>query len=222
MAVAQELLLPSPAKVIIRLFQLLRTSEFYLTCLGTLGRVILGFIAGSALGGLLALAAHFSKVTRDLIHPALTAIRSTPVASFILLALVWVGRAWVPPLTSALICMPVVWGATSASLAETDKSLLEMAHVFKLGRSKTLRYVYLPSAKNAFFSSCSTALGLAWKSGIAAEVLSSTLHSIGGAINDAKIYLETADLMAWTLVVILLSLVFEWLLKRVVRLGVNV
>jgi NitT/TauT family transport system permease protein len=146
-------------------------------------------------------------------------VRSTPVASFIILALLWVAKAAIPALISAMLAAPVVWSGVVSALGGTDRELLEMAKAYRFSRWKTLRAVYIPSAMPAFSSSCLTAVGLAWKSGVAAEVLCQLRPSVGAELYYAKIYLETPRLFAWTAVVVILSYLLEKLIAAVLRKG---
>jgi NitT/TauT family transport system permease protein len=105
--------------------------------------------------------------------------------------------------------LPVVWGNVTKGIAQTDRRLLQMARCYRFGAAKAVRYVYLPSVAPYFLAACTTGMGLAWKAGIAAEVLANAELSIGGRIYDSKIYMETTDLFAWTAVVVLMSAALE-------------
>ncbi len=211
--VGQELLLPAPAAVWNSLLALAAGAEFWLAALHTLGRVILGLIGGVLLGSLLAVLTHFCRIADWLISPAVRVIRATPVVSFILLVYLWVTRTNIPGVIAALMVLPVVWGNLTAGLAAVDGQLLEMSRAYHFGTWKTMRLIYLPSIRPHFVSGLLTAFGLAWKSGVAAEVLCPPKYAIGTRIQQAKIALETPELFAWTLVLIALSLLLELLLR---------
>ena len=215
--VGQELLLPTPAAVWNSLLMLAATAEFWSSALYTLVRVILGLLGGVVLGSLLAALTHFCKFADWLISPAVKVIRATPVVSFILLVYLWVTRTNIPGVIAALMVLPVVWGNLTAGLAAVDGQLLELARAYRFGRLKTLRLIYLPSIRPYFISGLLTAFGLAWKSGVAAEVLCPPKYAIGTRIQQAKTALETPELFAWTLVLIALSLLLELLLRTVFR-----
>ena len=147
-------------------------------------------------------------------------IRSTPVASSILLLLIWLGRDILPSVIVLLMVLPVIWGGVQGGLANLDEQLLEMARLYRLGSGRTLWRVVIPSVLPSFLAACRTAVGLAWKAGIAAEVLTVPPYSIGKRIYEAKLYLETTELFAWTAAVVLVSLMIEGLLLRLTdRLG---
>lgn len=217
MRVGQELLLPTPTAVWHSLLTLAATAEFWRSALYTLVRVILGLLGGVVLGSLLAALTHFCKFADWLISPAVKVIRATPVVSFILLVYLWVTRTNIPGVIAALMVLPVVWGNLTAGLAAVDGQLLEMSRAYRFGRWKTLRLIYLPSVRPHFISGLLTAFGLAWKSGVAAEVLCPPRYAIGTRIQQAKTALETPELFAWTLVLIALSLLLERLLRVVLR-----
>lgn len=213
MIISKEVILPSPVAVIIRLTELLCEKEFFISVAMSLLRVIAGYAVGVVVGALLAVISFYSGFASIILSPLFTMVRATPVASFIIIALVWIGRETVPSFTAFLMVLPIIYSTTLTGLRSADKSLLEMATVFKFSKIKKLKLLYIPSAIPSFLGGAKTSLGLAWKSCVAAEVLSSPKFSIGGEIYDSKLYLETTDLMAWTVCVIILSLIFETIIS---------
>lgn len=214
LAVGRELLLPGPLSVGARLLALAGTADFWLSVGATLGRVLLGLGWGALAGTALAFLTHFSPWADRLIAPAVRVVRATPVVSFILLVYLWVDRSAIPWVIAGLMVLPVVWGALSAGLDSLDKKLLELARAYRFSRGKTLGLVYLPALRPHIEAGLLTAFGLAWKSGVAAEVLSPPARAIGSRIQQAKLGLETPDLLAWTLAIVALSLALEGLLRR--------
>ena len=213
-AVGQELLLPGPAAVGRRLLELAAGAVFWQTALASLLRIFGGLLLGVALGALLAGLTAWVPLLDWVLTPAVKVVRATPVASFILLVYLWVERGRVPGLISALMVLPVVWGNVTRGIAETDPQLLELARAYGFGRGRTLRRIYIPSVLPYFASGCRTALGLAWKAGVAAEVLCQPQNAIGTQIYNTKYYLETPSLFAWTLVVSALSFLLEWAVRQ--------
>ena len=213
-AVGQELLLPSPVQAARELIGLTRMPDFWLTIGRSVLRVLTGILSAVCLGVGLAFLTHKSAVMNALFSPVMTLVKSTPVASFIILALVWLGRSVVPVFISALMVLPVVWANVSAGLKGIDPQLLELARVYRLPRGRVLRRITWPSVLPHLRAALRSALGLGWKAGIAAEVLTVPPYSIGKRIYEAKLYLETTELFAWTAAVILVSLLIEKLLLR--------
>ena len=219
LAAGRELLLPGPLAVGERLLVLGGTADFWLSVGSTQGGVFLGLLWGALAGAALAFATHFSPWADRLISPAVRVVRATPVVSFILLVYLWVARSAIPWVIAGLMVLPVVWGALGAGLDSLDKQLLEFARAYRFTRFKTLRLVCLPALRPQFSAGLLTAFGLAWKSGVAAEVLCPPAYAIGSRIQQAKLGLETADLFAWTLAIVALSLALEKLLRQVLKRG---
>ena len=213
-ALDNGLLLPGPVQVLQCLVRLAATAAFWQTVLVSLGRILLGVVWAVALGLILAVVAFRWRLVETLLEPAMTAVRATPVASFAILVLIWLDRDWVPVLICGLMVLPVIYGSVSGGLRTVDGQLLEMGKAYGFSSYKIMRYIYAPSVKPAFVSACMTGLGFAWKSGIAAEVIALPVFSVGTNLYNAKIYLESADLFAWTFTVILLSIALEALLRR--------
>ena len=217
LAVGQSFILPGPAAVLGTLIQLAGVPSFWQTALLSLVRVLAGLLAGTLLGALTAALTCASRWADVLLSPAVRVIRAVPVVSFILFVLLWTRRGLVPVVVSALMVLPVVWGNVGRGIRETDPKLLEQAGALRFSRLKTVRLVYLPSVRPYFLSAVVTSLGLAWKSGVAAEVLCRPAWAVGTQIVQARDYLETASLFAWTLVILLLSLTLEKLLSALLN-----
>lgn len=217
MIVKQEILIVSPACVLQRLVLLSTDGVFWMTALSSMLRILIGFLAAVVAGTVLAVLTSSVRIFYDLFHPIISIVKATPVASFILLAWVWIETNHVPVLIAFLMVVPVIWGNVENGIKKVNPKLLQMAHCFRFGTVKTVKRVYVPSIMPYFTAACTTGMGLAWKAGIAAEVLVYAQPSIGGQIYNAKIYMETADLFAWTVVVILMSVVLEWLMIKIMK-----
>jgi len=206
MAIDQQIILVSPLRVLSRLWELIPTPDFWGSIAYSLVRITAGFLLGVAAGTVLAaLSARFRRV-EELLAPAMLAIKSIPVASFIILALI-------------LFVLPVLYSNVLGGIRAADSQLMEMARVFRIPVGRSIRYVYLPQVMPYFLSACGSALGLCWKSGIAAEVIGMPEGSIGEQLQQAKVYLDTPDLFAWTLVIVLVSLAFERAFLALLRRG---
>lgn len=215
--VGQDLLLASPLQVFQRLVGHMQQAAFWLTVLYSFLRIQAGFLLGLACGTALAIITVQVNFLRLFFSPAISAIRSTPVASFIILALVWMSNSKVVVFIVFLMVLPIIWANVAEGIEKTSSELLEMSRVFRLSQWEVIRYIYVPSVAPFFVTAATTGLGLGWKAGIAAEVLSRPPFSLGGKLYDAKIYLETADLLAYTMVVVLLSLALEKILMLIFR-----
>ncbi len=203
------LLLPTPLQVSARLGELMQTAPFWRITAVSIGRILLGVAAATALGIVLAVLTTASSLLDALVEPMMTAVKAAPVASFAILVLIWLDRDYVPVLICGMMVLPVVWSNVCAGIRGVDPQLLELAKVYHLPKLRVLARIYVPSVLPYFRAACSSALGLGWKAGIAAEVLTVPRDSMGRMISDAKLYLMTEDLFAWTLTVVVLSLILQ-------------
>ena len=216
-ALSKPLLLPSPAQVLRCMGRLVLTPDFWRITLTSIARILLGLAIGIGLGTVLAVVTEAVPLLDALIAPAMTAMQATPVASFAILVLIWVERDFVPVLIVCMMALPVIWSGVSGGIRETDPQLLEMAEVFRLPRHTRLLRIWVPSVLPFFRTACASALSLGWKAGIAAEVLTVPKMSIGRMISEAKLYLLTEELFAWTLTVIVLSLILQKIMLRLLK-----
>ena len=204
-----ELLFPSPLAVIKALGELVCTKNFWITAAYSLLRVIAGILISLAIGTALAVLTERVGALRLILSPAVNIIKATPVASFIILALLWVDRSSLPILITALIVVPIVWSNVSEGIRSVDKNLVEVTKVYNFSIFKRITKLYVPSVAPFFIAACRSSLGMAWKAGISAEVLATPENAIGRELYFSKTYLETPSLFAWTLVVIILSIIIE-------------
>lgn len=205
----QEILIVSPFDVFKRLCELIITYEFWITSIYSIIRIILGSLIGIISGILLAILTSKLKIIYYLFYPLINIIKATPVTSFIIITLVWIHSSYIPVFISFLMVLPIIWSNMYQGILKIDKKYIEMANIFNFNFSKKFKYIYIPSILPYLLSSCTASIGLAWKAGIAAEVISTPKISIGSHLYDAKIYMETADLFAWTITIIILSIIFE-------------
>ena len=208
-----QLLLPYPATVWAALLRLAGQGAFWESVLLSLLRVSAGLAIGLCLGGLAAVLTCISTWTDRILSPAIRVVRAAPVASFILLVLLWTGRDQVPLIIVSLMVLPVVWDSLSQGIRATDPRLLELAYAYRFSRRRTARLIYLPSLRPHLASALTTSVGLAWKSGVAAEVLCLPRSALGTEIYYTKYYLEIPELFAWTAVAVALSLLLERLFR---------
>ena len=204
----QQILLVSPVRVLLRLVELAVELDFWKAVAFSTLRITAGFLLGTMAGTMLAGVSARQRILEELLAPFMLAVKSIPVASFIILALILFSSRNLSVLISFLMVLPVLYSGILGGLRAMDKQMLEMVQLFRIPTFRRIRYVYLPQI-------------LCWKSGIAAEVIGMPTGSIGEQLQLAKVYLDTPDLFAWTLVIVLISLFFErsflMLLKRAAR-----
>lgn len=215
--IKNPLFLPAPVPVAVRFFQLAKTSAFWDCVFFSVRNIASGFLLGTASGLLLAGLSYLSPLLEAVFSLPLKIIRAMPVASFIILALLWISSARLSVLISFLMVLPILYTSCLSGLKNADAELLEMASVFGMPAVKRLRRIYLPALFSHLSPALATASGLAWKSGIAAEIIGITKQSIGNRIYQSKIYLETTELFAWSITVILISIIFEKIISFLMR-----
>lgn len=221
MWIGQEILLVSPAAVFRRLLTLLPTGEFWSSVLFSVVRITGGFLFAAAAGVAGAgFAVKFRRV-EEFLRPFVLTIKAIPVASFVILVLIWVPSRNLSVVISFLMVFPIIYTNVLDGEKQLDRKLMEMADVFDLSRPVRLRYLYLPQILPYFRTGCSVGLGLCWKAGVAAEVIGIPDYSIGEQLYQAKVYLNTPDLFAWTIVIVLLSFAFEKLFLYLIDRGVS-
>ena len=216
--IGEELFLPSPIAVIVRLAFLVPTASFWQSSLFTLCRILMGFLLSVAAASCAAVLSYRFRIFSILASPLVKTVRATPVASIVILVLVWVRSRNLSVVISFMMVFPIVYTSLLEGLRETDGDLLEAASVYRMTLLRRIRYIYLPYLSPFIQSAISTSLGLAWKSGIAAEVIGLPDGSIGERVYEAKIYLSTPDLFAWTVVIIILAFLFERFFLALLRL----
>lgn len=171
MAVGQPVLLPTPGQALAELVRLLPAPELWQRAAFSAGRILLGFGLGAVCSTLLAAAAWRWTAVELLLAPVMQLVKATPVASFIILALVWVSGRSLSVLISFLMVLPVLYGAVRTGIDSVDGQLVEMGQVFRLCWWRRMRAIWLPAVLPAFRQGCSVALGICWKSGVAAEII---------------------------------------------------
>ena len=207
--VGMDVIIPSPLGTAKRIGELLITGDFWIITASSVLRILTGYLCGILLGLLLAGVTYASSFAYNLMKPVINIAKATPVASMTIIIIVWVTNKAVPLFIVGLMVFPIIWGNTYEGIKNTDKKLLQMSDSFSVGFFHKLKFVYIPSVYPYFIAGASTALGLAWKSGVAAEILGSTQGSVGQQLNTAKVTLDSEGKFAWTVVVILLSILFE-------------
>ncbi len=205
--------LPTPGSVFSDLFSLLGTSELYRSILRSLLSLAVGFVSGVAVGILFAVPSALSKIFNSLVSPIFTVIRATPVASFIILAWVFLDNDVLPAFICFLMTVPIIWSSLSEGIKALDPALFEVTRVYRFGFFKTVRLYLFPMLSPFLSSGLSTSLGLGWKATVATEILVRSPGSIGYRIWDARDWNNnTSNLFAWTLVVIFISILFDGLI----------
>ncbi|MBV1759020.1 MAG: ABC transporter permease subunit [Dethiosulfatibacter sp.] len=215
MLINRDIYLPSPLNVIRSFVQITTDKDFFTIVSSTTFRVLLSFALSTFFGVLIGIACGLNKTVYQIFEPVIVLIRSTPVISIIIIALIWFRSDNAPVFTGFLMCFPVIWSNVVQGIKSTNQHLIEMSKIYKVNPVQIIRTIYIPSARPFIAAGLTTSLGLAWKVIAAAEVLSLPKYGIGSKLHDSKIYLESDKLLAWTLLIIIISYLFELMLMRI-------
>ena len=217
MVINSPLILPLPKETLEALLQDIGKPLFWQHVGATACRSMVAFGISVVVGTLLGAAAGASDSVHNLLDFPLAMMRATPVVSFILLALFWFGSSLVPIFVAMVMSLPVMISAVETGIKNTNKDLIACCRVYGFSTGKMLRHLYFPSCKPYFFSGSLAAFGLSWKVVAAAEVISLPHRSAGTLLQNAKVHLETAQVFAITLVLVILSFVLESLLSVILH-----
>lgn len=216
MLVGSSLLLPAPLDTMRAMYGIVRSAVGWQSIGMTMLRIILGYFLGCLLGVVFAVLTAQIKVLDWLLNPLRSLIKTTPITSFALILLVSLVSDVVPVVVAMIVVIPMIWQTTEEAIRRRDWQLLEMADIY-FSPWKKMRYVTLPQIMPQFFATASTALGFAWKAVITAEILALPRYGIGRQMQNTKYYLDVADLFAWTLLVIILSVIVESIVKYLLK-----
>ena len=216
-SVNRDFLLASPWAVTLRLGELVFTGGFWSSVGWSLTRIAIGFVAAAVVGSAAAALSAWSRIADALAAPLIAAIRSAPVVSFIILLLLWTDSSKLSAFTSFLMVLPVMYANVLEGIRHRDRSMLEAAEVFRVPLMRRVQAIDLPAVLPFFAAACRIGVGLAWKSGVAAEVIGVADGSIGERLYEAKLFLSSEDLFAWTIVIVALSVACERLVLRGLR-----
>ncbi len=219
MVVGKRILLASPIAVIARLFTLIPEPGFFGAIWFSFARIVGGFILGLITGVLLAVAAGRFGAVDIFLKPVMATVKSVPVASFIVIALIWLSSSELSVFISFLIVLPVVYTNVLGGIRSIPQEMIVMADTYHMSWHRRLIYIWFPSVRPYLLSACGSALGMSWKSGVAAEVIGLPAGSLGEAVYDAKIYFNTTDLLAWTVVIVAVSVIFEKFFMSLLKLA---
>ncbi len=213
--IGREIYFPSPVSVVTTFFRLLTEQKTWVVIGWSLYRTLFAIIASAVLGVVFGMACGLSRAMYDFVNPLMVILKSTPVVSVIIISIIWFRSTDVPIFSGILMCFPIVFTGTVAGVRSTDPKLIEMCLFYGVGRFERLKSLYFPAAKSHINASVISEIGICWKAVAAAEVLSMPRLSIGANLYFAKTSLDPALLFAWTVIIILLSFVFETIYAKV-------
>ena len=216
-AVDQSILLVSPIDVALRLTTIRQVEGFASSIWFSFYHIAGGFLLAIVSGILLAALSGRFKWVETALWPFMITVKTVPVASFVVICLIWLSAQNLSVFISFLIVLPVVYGNVLQGIKSENGKMLEVAEVFRMPVLRRILYIHMPQLKPFILSACATALGMSWKAGIAAEIIGTPDGSIGKQLYYAKIYLDTDDLLCWTVIIVIVSVAFEKLFMLALR-----
>ena len=208
--VNNDILVASPLTTLTSLIANLTSSRFYKAVGLSMLHIGLGWLAAFTLGLALAVPAWRWPIIEQLLSPLLTLMKSVPVVCFIVMLLIWFGRGWIAFYAVFMIAFPSVYFAVLEGLGQRDEKLSEMLDLFGVSNLRKLAVYHWPTILPFLQAASKSAIGMSWKSGVAAELIGLPLGSIGEGIYQAKILLDSAAVFSWTFVVVALSILAEF------------
>jgi len=204
-----DFVLPSPEKTLVTTLTLFGNSGFLATVGTTILRGLTGFIISGILGIATGIITGINPNINAFLQPILVTIRSIPVISIILLALIWFHPGAVPVFIGMLTMFPFITTNVSDGIRSIDSELVVMATFYKISRKRIIRELYIPAIMPFIVSGASSALGIGWRAIIIGEVLSQPEYGIGTMMQNAQTFLNVDAVIAWTIIAVLISFIFE-------------
>lgn len=217
----RPIFLVGPRETFAALLRLIAEKNFWRAVIFSTLRIGAGFLIAFTAGILCGSLSYRFPIAEEFLSPILSLMKTIPVASFVILALIWAGSKHLTLVVSFFVVFPVIDRNTVAGLRAADPGLLEMAKVFRMNPLTVIWQIERPALAPYLISACELALGMAWKSGVAAEVIGTPDYSIGEKLYMAKIYFSTDELFAWTMTILILSFLFEKVMMLVLKKGLE-
>lgn len=214
-------ILPGPGDTLTSLISIAIKPGFFTELGSTLLRGSIGFLFAGIGAILIGIPAGLNSGIEAGFKPVLITIRSTPVVAIILLALIWFRSEQVPVFIGFLTMFPILTINITQGIRETDHAYIQMAHLYQIKKWRILTDIYWPSILPFLYSGVSTAIGFGWRSVIIGEVLSQPRFGIGAMMQDAQSYLLVSEVIAWTVIAILVSAIFEWIIRLVEKRSIR-
>jgi NitT/TauT family transport system permease protein len=212
-----QLILPGPLSVLESFVRLLTTPRFLQAMGGSLLRVLAGIAIAVPLGAVAGIVAGLDSRVHAFLKPLFSVISATPVVSVILIAFLFLGSGRTPVFTAFLMVFPVMAANTIEGIGSTDPKLKELFIAYKMSRAETLKYLYIPSLVPFILAGLRSSLSLCWKVVVAAEIIVQPLRSLGAGMQQAKAFLETPELFAWTAATVLAAAFTQGILSFVIK-----
>ncbi|OAA31333.1 ABC transporter permease [Kosmotoga arenicorallina S304] len=207
--VGNSLLLPGPIETAVKLVELITTGALWTPLLSTVAKATLGMLLALLLSLFTGFLLGISNFLYILFRPVILTLQAVPIVSWLALAILWWGVGFRSPMYIVFLTLfPIMTLNIIQGVRSVDIKLIEMAKVFSLKKGIIFKDIYLGSILPFVFSSLKISSGAMWKSVAVAEFMVGAT-GIGRKIADAKYFLDTSSVFAYTLVLVFLGLVSE-------------
>ncbi len=213
--VNMKLIMPTPYDTLKEMLRVFGSAKFYVALFGSAYRAVISFTISFVFAVAFALLSNAYSVFERLFYPLIVIVRATPTMSVIFLCLIWFSSKISPIIVSVTIILPTLYSAVTSAVKSCDDKIIEMSKVYKVPRAVMVKNYYLPHITGTVFDDTVSALSLNVKLIVAAEALAQTSKGLGVLMQIAKLNLETATLFAYTAGAVILSFLFELLLKAI-------
>ena len=215
------ILLPYPMDVLESLKNIVLTGSLVKESVITLSRAFTGILISIIIGLPIGMAMGMSRILNKAFSPLLIILQATPVISWVLLTIIWFDHSFIPLFVIVVATIPIIILNTSEGIMKTDVKLLEMANFYKVSLYKRIKDIYIPSIIGYLIASLKLVIGFVFKVAVMAEVLSHIEGGIGDKLSWAQVNINTSDIIAWTIIIIILTYICEKLISELFqkRLG---
>lgn len=207
--IGNSVILPSPIETAIAFKDIVSSQYFMTTILTTINRLLISFLIGLALALVLGIISALNQWFYDFLSPTISLFKIVPTMAIVILALIWLTNQRAPILITVIIVLPILYEAVIKGIKDIDSNILSMSKVYRVSKADVIRYIYIPSVLNNIMAIFSSAIGLCLKIVIGGEVLGQPSNSIGTSIQTEKMYLNTAGVLGWIIILVILSLVIN-------------
>lgn len=213
--VGRAILLPGPLATLETLSEIVRAPSFATVLAATVGRWAAALSLAAPVAILTGTVAGLNSTGAEFLRPLISAARATPVISVILIALIWLPIPQVPVLVGFVVGYPLLHQGIADGLRAVNPELRELSRAYRWGVLRRVLHLEVPGSWPTVSSAIAGTLGMSWKAVLAAEVLSLPIFGIGSMLQESRIYLDTAAVLAWTLIAVLAAYGFDLLLSLI-------
>ncbi len=211
--VDNDILIPYPADVLKQLLEIIQSRAFYESVIHTVFRVAKGFGISMICALIFSVLSDRYPLFRQLFAPAQLLTRTIPNASYIILAIIWLGAEGSVAAVTFMILFPLFYNSFINALDNEPSVLKDVDSLYQHSMRDRLLYRTMPLLTGEILDTGRTAASMGLKVGVMAEILGAVRIGIGRQLSLSRTYLETDRLLAWTVIIIVISLLFDRLFR---------